>query len=251
MALILQDAATGGGGGNSSATAINSATSTNSSAWGTAQNVSFTAPGQTLSLPTPIAGDIAPVLKTIVITNTGTNSFTIALTGGTVSSAVGRVINPGSIWTITAQTLTTANVSATNAAQGVVGESGTVYSSGGAAPTAIQVSAATSVAVPGLTFTAQDSQNYLISASIRASGNSAFLSFALFDSLTPTVPVTNTEVLGGGAVSTNVQSTGTLLGIFPLISGRIYIIKCWNSSASTVRRRFKTLMVDAACLGKK
>jgi hypothetical protein len=120
MALILQDVVSGGGGGNASATAISSATSTNSSAWGTAQNVAFTATGQTLSLPTPIAGDIAPVLKTIVLTNTGTNPFTIALTGGTITSAVGLVMNPGTIWTITAQTLTTASVSSTNAAQGVI-----------------------------------------------------------------------------------------------------------------------------------
>ena len=231
MGFILQDASTGG---NSSATAISSATSTNSSAWGTAQNVAFTATGQTLSLPTPISSDIAPILKTIVITNTGTNSFTIALTGGTITSAIGLVMNPGSAWTITAQTLTTANVSATNAAQGVVGEQGTVYASGIiTTPTAVQVSAATSVAIPGLTFTAQDTQNYFVSASVRALATNSFICFALFDSLTPTVPVANTEVLGGGSQSAQVQSTGTLLGVFALTAGRTYIIKCWNPSAST------------------
>jgi hypothetical protein len=104
-------------------TAVNATTA----AWNSSQSVNCTATGLTISLPTPTASDFG---KEIVLSNVGTNPFTVALTGGTLGSAIGLIMNPGSIWTFEAQSLTAANVSGTNAAQNVVSEFGSVILDG-------------------------------------------------------------------------------------------------------------------------
>jgi hypothetical protein len=101
------------------ASALTTAVSASSGGWNSSQDVNCTALNLTISLPTPTIADFG---KAITLRNVGANPFAVALTGGTLNSAVGLTVNPGSVWTIEAQTLTTANVSATNAAQAVVAE---------------------------------------------------------------------------------------------------------------------------------
>jgi hypothetical protein len=101
------------------AAALTTAVSASSSGWNSSQDVNCTAANLTISLPTPTIADFG---KIITLRNIGINPFTVALTGGTLNSAVGLTMNPGSVWTFEAQTLTTANVSATNATQTAVEE---------------------------------------------------------------------------------------------------------------------------------
>lgn len=111
MAILLQDV----GGGQAIAPAISSSTSTTSSAWGTSQSVAFTAIGRTLTLPAITDSDLAPFAKPITIHNSGTLTFTLALSGGTLTSPAGLLVSPGSVWTIEPQTTTSALVKGTNA----------------------------------------------------------------------------------------------------------------------------------------
>jgi hypothetical protein len=123
MATILQDTASSGAAQKTIATAINSAVNANTSAWNTSQDVTFTAPGQTATLPAIGASDFG---KSITLRNAGTNSFVVALTGGSINSAIGLTMNPGSIWTFEAQSTTVANLVYTNASQSAIAEQGEV-----------------------------------------------------------------------------------------------------------------------------
>jgi hypothetical protein len=123
-----------GSGGRSSVAALVSAVNATTAGWGSTQDINPTVTGLTFSLPAIGVGDIAPTLKTVSLRHIGINPVTLTLTGGTLSSAIGLIMLPGSIWTFEAQTLTTANVSATNASQLPISEDGekiNVFTSGG------------------------------------------------------------------------------------------------------------------------
>jgi hypothetical protein len=107
---------------------INSATSTNASAWGSTIPCTFTAPGQTLTLPAIATTDIG---KSIAVQNAGTNSFLLAIASGVINSAIGSIISPGSTFVIKALSAASAIVISTNAAQNVVPENGTTVNTTG------------------------------------------------------------------------------------------------------------------------
>lgn len=107
---------------------INSATSTTASAWGSTAPCTFTAAGQTLTLPAIATPDVG---KSITIQNAGTFGFTLAIASGTITSAIGLIINPSSTFVVKAVSTTSAIVVSTNAAQNVVPENGTTVNTTG------------------------------------------------------------------------------------------------------------------------
>lgn len=102
-----------GGSAVDSIQTVNSATSTNVTAWNSYVETTFTAAGQTLTIPTIATADIG---KKVGVRNAGTNAFTLALQTGTLTSAIGLSITAGmSVW-VEAISTTLAVVTATNAA---------------------------------------------------------------------------------------------------------------------------------------
>jgi hypothetical protein len=166
MAILLQDASSGGGGGQAIATALTTAVSANCTGWGTGggvtQDITVTATGQTITIPAIAAGDIAPVAKRITLANVGTNAFTVALSGGTITSSVGLTMNPGSVWTFEAKTLTGCTIVTSNASQGVVPEFGEqqIAQTGGLAKTT------TFSSILGTTFTIPSAGSWDVSYDI-------------------------------------------------------------------------------------
>jgi hypothetical protein len=156
------------------ASALTTAVSASSGGWNSSQDVNCTAPNLTISLPTPTIADFG---KAITLRNTGVNPFTVALTGGTINSAVGLTMNPGSVWIIEAQTLTTANVSATNAAQTAIEEYGLVSFSYGAnssatpgTATLVNLESSPSFTVAGNLLTLKGGRKYWLRAQCGAAG---------------------------------------------------------------------------------
>jgi hypothetical protein len=220
----------GGSGGRSSVAALISAVNGTTAGWGSTQDINPTAAGLTFSLPAIGVGGIAPTLKTISLRHVGTSPVTIALTGGTLNSAVGLTMNPGSIWTIEAQTLTTANVSATNAAQGVVSDVGTAVMALGVSLTAGNISVATAIAL-GLTFTAQETATYIVSLNLHGNQTVATESLAgiLVDTLTPTVAIVGSETLVSVPGATG-QYSGSNTFSFSAIAGRTYQARAFSTA---------------------
>jgi hypothetical protein len=97
------------------ATALSTAVNASTAAWNSIQDVTATASGLTISLPTIIAANLTPGSAVITLRNAGTNAFTLALPGGTLTTAVGAIVRPDEVWTIEATTLTTATVTSRNA----------------------------------------------------------------------------------------------------------------------------------------
>jgi hypothetical protein len=156
------------------ASALTTAVSASSGGWNSSQDVNCTAPNLTISLPTPTIADFG---KAITLRNVGANPFTVALTGGILNSAVGLTVNQGSVWTIEAQTLTTANVSATNAAQNAVEEYGLVSFSYGAnssaspgTATLTNLESSPSFTVAGNLLTLKGGRKYWLRAQCGAAG---------------------------------------------------------------------------------
>lgn len=236
MPIYQDQAASGSGGGRSIAASLTSATNAATAGWGSSQDIGATASGLVFTIPAITAEDIAPSLKTISLRNVGTNPVILALSGGTLSSAVGVTISPGSVWVIEAQTLTTAIVTGTNASQTVIGDSGTSTATQ-TNVLAANTNAANSIFIPGLSFTPKFTGTYQVLASLRAllAGAPGFLIAALFDTLNPTVAITGSQFLAFGAStgSASAQSTGTLSGNFSLVAGRTYQIKAWNNQTNT------------------
>jgi hypothetical protein len=102
---------------------INSAVSTNASAWGSTISTTFTTPGQTLILPTIGAADVG---KSITVQNAGTNAFLLSIATGSITSAIGLTIAAGSTFIVKALSTSNALVASTNAAQTATAESGSV-----------------------------------------------------------------------------------------------------------------------------
>jgi hypothetical protein len=111
----------GGGAALDTIQTINSATSTTATVWGSFVDTAFTAASQTLTLPTITAADVG---KSITVFNRGTNAFTLAIASGTLTSQIGTTINVGTTVIIKAVSVTSAVISATNAAQSVSSEQG-------------------------------------------------------------------------------------------------------------------------------
>jgi hypothetical protein len=100
---------------------INSAVSITASAWGSTIPTTFTAAGQTLTLPAIALGDIG---KSITVLNAGTNAFALAIASGAITSVIGLTIAPGSTFVIKAVSTASAIVTSTNAAQNASPEYG-------------------------------------------------------------------------------------------------------------------------------
>jgi hypothetical protein len=220
-----------GSGGRSSVAALVSAVNATTAGWGSTQDINPTVTGLTFSLPAIGVGDIAPTLKTVSLRHIGTNPVTLALTGGTLSNAIGLIMLPGSIWTFEAQTLTTANVSATNAAQLVVSDVGTAIMPTGVSLLAGNISAATAIALTGLAFTAQETATYLVSLSLHSNQTAATesLTGVLVDTLTPTVAITGSETLVAVPGATG-QYSGSNTFSFSAVAGRTYQARAFSTA---------------------
>jgi hypothetical protein len=210
------------------ASALTTAVSASSGGWNSSQDVNCTAASLTISLPTPTIADFG---KAITLRNIGANPFTVALIGGTLNSAVGLVMNPGSVWTFEAQTLTTANVSATNAAQPVVAEVGTAILSSSISILAGNVSIATAIALTGLTFIAQETATYIVSLNLHGNQTSATqnLTGLLVDTLTPSVAISGSETLVSVPGSIG-EYSGSNTFSFSAVAGRTYQARAFNTS---------------------
>jgi hypothetical protein len=209
------------------ATALTTAVNAPSGGWNNSQDVSCTAPNLTISLPTPTVADFG---KAITLRNTGSNPFTVALTGGTLNSAVGLIMNPGSIWTFEAQTLTTANVSATNAAQSVLAEDvAPVYLASTFTILVGNTSPATASA-DILTITVPSAGQWAIKAVVRGLVQiSKTISYGLFDSANILIPNTETLVSNPTAIS---QASGTNIFYLNTTGPTTYKLKAWDASAA-------------------
>lgn len=122
MSLFFQDS-TGGGSAIDTIQTISSATSTTTTAWSSTVQAAFTAPGQTLSAAAISAADVG---KTTTIVNTGANAFTLAQTGGSITSAIGLTVSPGATCALKAVSTTTSIVVGTNSSQNSIGEFGSL-----------------------------------------------------------------------------------------------------------------------------
>ena len=100
---------------------INAPLSASGIAWGSTIQTTFTATGQTLTLPTIALTDIG---KSISVNNVGTNSFLLAIASGTITTSIGLTINPGTTFIIKAVDVLTAVIIATNSAQAAISEFG-------------------------------------------------------------------------------------------------------------------------------
>jgi hypothetical protein len=221
----------GGSGGRSSVAALVSAVNATTAGWGSTQDINATATGLTFSLPAVGVGDIAPTLKTLLLQNIGVNPVTLALTSGVLNSAVGLVMLPRSVWTIEAQTLTTANVSATNASQPVVSDVGTAVLSSSVSILAGNNSTATAIVLTGLTFTAQETATYIVSLSLHGNQTSATqnLTGVLVDTVTPAVAITGSETLISVPGSIG-EYSGSNTFSFSAVAGRTYQARAFNTS---------------------
>jgi hypothetical protein len=107
---------------------VNSATSTTVNGWGYTVQATLTTTGQTLTLPAIALTDIT---KSITIQNAGTFAFTLAIASGTITSAIGLIINPGSTFVVKAVSTTSAIVVSPTVAQNVPAENGTTVNTTG------------------------------------------------------------------------------------------------------------------------
>jgi hypothetical protein len=221
----------GGSGGRSSVAALVSAVNATTAGWGSTQDINATATGLTFSLPAIGVGDIAPTLKTISLRNVGTNPVILALAGGVLNSALGLSVLPGSIWTIEAQTLTTANVSATNASQPVAADVGTAVLSSNVSVLAGNNSTATAIMLTGLTFTAQETATYIVSLNLHGNQTAAAqnLTGFLVDTVTPAVAIIGSETLISVPGSIG-EYSGSNTFSFSAVAGRTYQARAFNTS---------------------
>jgi hypothetical protein len=221
-------AANSGAAQKTIATPLTTAISTTATAWNSSQDVNATVAGLTISLP---AFTIADLGKTMLLSNMGINPYTVALTGGTLNSAVGLVMNPSSIWTFEAQTLTTANVTATNAAQQIAADTGTVALTSNTSLTAAAISVSTAINAPGLSFTAQETATYIVNLKLHSNQTAANqnLTAALYNTLTPTVAVVNSETLVATPGATG-QYSGSGSFVLNATAGSTYQIKFFSTA---------------------
>jgi hypothetical protein len=146
---------------------INSAVSANASAWGSTIPATFTAPGQSLTLPAIAAADIG---KSITVQNAGTIAFTLAIATGSIASAIGLSVSAGSTVVVKATSTTNAFVASSNGAQVTVAESATVVLT--SAPINL-TTANTYFDVPGASIVLPSAGTYLITPNIRLAGDAA------------------------------------------------------------------------------
>lgn len=210
---------------------INSATSTTVAAWGSTIPTVFTATGQSLTLPTIATSDIG---KTCTIPNNGTSAFTLAIASGSITSAIGLIVNSGSTFIVKAVSTTSAIVVSTNAAQNVVPDTGTAYLTANQSIAATNNSVATALALVGMQFVAKETAKYHASFKLHTNQTVANQNFvvALYDTLTPTVAIAGSETLVATPGATGEYSGS---GTFELeaIAGRTYQARAFSTAGTT------------------
>jgi hypothetical protein len=122
--------------------------------------------------------------------------------------------------------------------QNVLAENGSVYSTAVATIAVGNTNIATSIPVPWLLFTPLTTGNFAIDVNLTglnlAASNSR-ITFALVNTATPTVAITNSERNMGFISNTITGQTalsGSLNDTFPLVGGQSYQVVAWNPNAS-------------------
>jgi hypothetical protein len=230
MAIILQDASVGSAPvvRVSTANQVSNTTLIANTTVDVASTLDFTqtTAGITLTIPNPT---IATIHKVVIVENLSASTQTLTFTaigGDTFSVAAGQSIAiswNGTNWRLL------------NPAQ-VIPEFGSVYSTAALTITGFGVSAAQ--LVPGLSFTPQTSGDYQIDANLvgQTPGNTNVrVAFALYNSLTPTVQIANSErsiLFQGSPNAITVISAGSLNDVFTLVGGQTYQIQAYNPNAT-------------------
>jgi hypothetical protein len=224
---IYQDQ--GGGATLDSIQTISSATSATGTAWGSTIPATFTAPGQALTLPAINTTDIG---KSITVQNAGTFAFTLAIASGTITSAIGLTIAPGSTFVIKAVATTSAIVASTNAAQSISPDTGTAYLTTNTSIPNTANSPTSAILMPGMLFAALESAKYHVSIRVHSNQTAAnqFVVAGLYDTLTPSVPVTGSQTLISNPGATGEYSGASTFEI-NATAGRTYQVGGYNTSA--------------------
>jgi hypothetical protein len=215
---------------------VNSAVSAPVSAWGSTVPTTFTAAGQTLTLPTIAVADIG---KSITVQNAGTFPFSLAIASGSITSAIGLIVNAGSTVQVKAVSTTSAIVVSTNASQ-IVGLASGVVSLASSVPFAAgNSSPATSVTVftIPLTVGSWDISPHLIgNFSSFVVNLSASILCGLFDTTGTLVPGSETNITriqsgnAGTSVAANLAGNG-LIPVNVTVPGN-YTVRVWNNGAT-------------------
>jgi hypothetical protein len=215
---------------------VNSAVSTTVSAWGSTVPTTFTAASQTLTLPTIAVADIG---KSITVQNAGTFPFPLAIASGSITSAIGLIVNAGSTVQVKAVSTTSAIVVSTNASQ-IVGLASGVVSLASSVPFAAgnnTPATAVTVFTISLTVGSWDISPHLIGNFTAFVVNlSASILCGLFDTTSTLVPGSETNVTriqsgnAGTSVAANLAGNG-LIPVNVTVPGN-YTIRVWNNGAT-------------------
>jgi hypothetical protein len=215
---------------------VNSAVSAPVSAWGSTVPTTFAAASQTLTLPTIAVADIG---KSITVQNAGTFPFSLAIASGSITSAIGLIVNAASTVQAKAVSTTSAIVVSTNASQ-IVGLASGVVSLAASVPFAAgnntPATAVTVFTIP-LTVGSWDISPHLIgNFSSFVVNLSASILCGLFDTTGTLVPGSETNITriqsgnAGTSVAANLAGNG-LIAVNVTIPGN-YTVRVWNNGAT-------------------